>query len=79
MNNQEYQAVKTAVESGQPISQSQYDALSSLNQQYVKHIKDCQKKNDIAQAMYFRTEQMEIQGVLSSAIIQKETHPNEQS
>ena len=71
MNNQEYQTVKTAVEAGHPISKTQYDALAALNQQYITHIKACTRKNDIAQAMYFRNEQMEIQGVLSAATIHK--------
>ena len=70
MTNTEYQNAKAAICDGIPITDSIYEALKDLNKQYQTHIKSCVKRNDIAQAMYFKQEQFEIQNLIEKAVVQ---------
>lgn len=67
MTNGEYEAAKKAVNEGRALSAETMKELRELNDQFVKEIRRCAMKNDIARAMFFRAEQMEILGVIHRA------------
>lgn len=69
MKNCEYVAAKNAISKGLPITQKTYDDLVSLRNQFQKKVNTLTAQGDIAQAMFFKEDCFEINGLLEKAVI----------
>lgn len=69
MKTCQYIAAKNAINKKLPIAQETYDDLVALRDKFHKRVTECTTKGDVAQAMFFNESKMEINDMLSRAII----------
>ena len=69
MKTCQYIAAKNAINRQLPIAQETYDDLVALRDQFHKKVSKLTTEGDIAQAMFFNESKMEINDMLSRAII----------
>ena len=69
MKTCQYIAAKNAINRKLPIAQETYDDLVALRDQFHKKVSKLTTEGDIAQAMFFNESKMEINDMLSRAII----------